>query len=268
MQDLRNDSIILVELDAILDTRLATLAKINPEAAVKTANDLRYYDRLIDDFVEVCGVTKEEFREAYKNRDVEVLQNSVMTEIILILNELTLKLEMEANDTPFVSNVIVELNVFPYQLDEDDRLAIAEAVMMRCGHSTEVKCVFYHPKEMTPQAIKNRYSGMFIYNFRDWMEHHVEAFKSFSMPRVTVMAPALFYDEIPSDDEFVKDGMRPEINAFQLSEVGAVELFALSLLPARHWCMARVKGHYEGDMGHVAPEPVREPLAPGTFTVK
>lgn len=267
MSDVRNDSIILVEIDALLDTRLPTLGKISSGAAVKASKDLRYFNRVIDDFEEICGVSKETFREAYRNRDVEILQASVLTEMVLVLNELTLKLEMQANDTPHVGNVIVEVNIHPYELDEDDRQAIAEAVAVRCGYHTEVRCVSYHHKDMTPEAIKNRYSGMFLYNFRDWMQYHVEAFKTTRMPTVTIMAPALFYDEVPGSDEFVKDGMRQDINAFQLSELASVEMFSLSLLPARHFSMARIKGHYDGEMGFTEPEEL-PPLQPDTFRVK
>lgn len=249
MEDHRAESIVLVELDALLDTRLPTMGSISPEAAVEASKDERYFNRLIDDFTEINGIGKDAFREAYRRRNAEIVHASVITEIPFILHELVLNLEKEKRDTPFVSRVKVEVNIYPYEFDEEECDLIALAVMSRCGHETEVKCVRISPQELTPTICKSRYSGLILYNFRDWMEHHLEGFKQVKMPRVSVMAPALYYDEVPKDDAFVGDGIAEHINAFQLSEVGCIELFALSLLPACNFSMARIPGHY-------APKPV------------
>ncbi len=256
MQDDRGDSIVLVELDALLDTRLPTLGSIHPQFAVKASEDKRYYGRIIDDFTEICGVDKHQFRQTYEARSMDILRASLITEIPFILNELVTKLEREAIDTPFLSRVKVEINCYPYELDADEKEGIALAVSARCGQEAEVSCVWLTPEQMTPAFLKMRYSGMFIYNFRTWMEKQMKAFESVKMPRFTVMAPALFYDEIPGPDEFAKDGIAAEITAFQLTEVGLTELFSLTLLPAANFSMARVPGYFKGAPIEKAPEPV------------
>lgn len=233
MPDDRAPSLVLVELDALLDTRLGTLHSMNPEFAVEALRSSAYFTRVIDDFTEICGVGKDEFREAYSRRGMEQLVASTITEIPFILAELTMKLEAEIIDTPFVSDVIVEINCYPYELDEEEQSIIANAVSCRLNKDTLVRCVYKAPETLSPSYVKGRYGGMILYNFRDWMDKHVEAFKNVKMPRITILAPALYYDEIPSKHEFTKDGIRPEVNAFQLSEVGLVEFFSLSLLPAQ-----------------------------------
>ncbi len=245
MQEHRPPSIVYVELDAYLDTRLASLAMISPAAALECKGDRRYFDREIDDFESICGVTREAFRNAYSRRDVECVQNSIITEIPFILNDLVLKLEKEAIDTPFLSRVIVEVNCYPYQFDEETRDAIALAVMARSGIETEVRCVYLPMEQLTPGFVKGRYSGMILYNFHDWMKHHLEAFHKTKMPRVSVLAPALWHDVVPSPEMWTSEGISPHITGFQLSEVAAVEMFALSLLPAANFSMVRVPGHYK-----------------------
>jgi len=259
MEDHRAESIILVELDALLDTRLPTMGLISPQAAIDASQDERYFNRLIDDFTEVNGIGKDAFRQVYAKRDADVVRASVITEIPFILHELVLNLEAEARDTPFVSRVKVEVNIFPYEFDEEEKDLIALAVMSRCGIETEVRCVRIAPQHLTPQFCKGRYSGLILYNFRDWMEHHLEGFKQVKMPRVSVLAPALYYDVVPSDDAFVGDGIAEHINAFQLSEVGCIELFALSLLPSNNFSMARIPGHYTPKP---APQAPREEVRP------
>lgn len=236
---------ILVELDAILDTRLPTLGKINPTAAVRASQDPRYFDRVIDDFSSICEIDKTMFREQYAARNNDTVKASVITEIPFILHDLVLKLEQDTIDTPFISRVVVEVNVFPYEFDESDSMTIELAVMARCGVETEVKCVRYTPQQLTPSFIREQYSGLILYNFRDWMQHHLVEFGQVKMPRVSVLAPALYYDVVPSKSEFQKEGIVETIDAFQLSEVGTIELFALSLLPAANYSMARIPGHYK-----------------------
>jgi hypothetical protein len=266
MKDHRPPSVILVELDALLDTRLPTLSLISSKAGLECAQDPRYYDRVIDDFEPICGITKDAFRALYQKRDAEIMRSATITEMPFILNDLVSKLELETLDTPFVSRVIVEVNIYPYTLDEEERDLIALAVMARCGGGTEVRCVRFAANVLTPAVVRERYSGLILYNFRDWMQCHLEAFISVKMPRVSVLAPALYHDVVPADNVFVEDGIAGHITAFQLSEVGCVELFALSLLPAVNFSMARIPGHYTPK-----PMPVAERVeieVPTDFTVK
>lgn len=242
IKDDRPPNRVFVELDALLDTRLATVSRLSEEAALTCLNDDRYFSREIDDFTDICGIGKEEFRKAYKQRDVRTLEASIMTEVPFIVAELTHKLELDVIDTPFASEVIVEINCHPYVLDEEEKEAVAMGVASRCGEDTKVVCVDIPLDQLTPGLILERYSGLIIYNFRDWMEVQLEAFKSTRMPRVSVLAPALFYDEIPKPDEFTRNGIAPNVSAFQLAETAAVELYALSLLPAINFSIARIPG--------------------------
>ncbi len=268
MEEHRPPSIIYVELDAYLDTRLSSLAMISPAAALECKGDPRYFDRVIDDFEELCGVTRQAYRNAYSRRDEDCMRNAVITEIPFILNELVLKLEKEAIDTPFLSRVVVEVNVYPYKLDEESRDAIALAVMARAGIETEVRCIYMTPEQVTPTFVRGRYSGMIIYNFREWMECHLKEFDRVKMPRVSVLAPALWHDVVPSAEAFTGEGVSSHITGFQLSEVAAVELFALSLLPAANFSMVRVPGHYQPKAKVDVPIEDITPAAPSSIIIK
>ncbi|QVD49399.1 hypothetical protein LUCX_329 [Xanthomonas phage vB_XciM_LucasX] len=238
------ESVIYVELDALMDTRLPTLGLISSQAAVEASTDPRYFERVIDDFEPICGISKDTFRTLYAKRDTEILKASVITEMVFILDGIVRQLEEEARSTPFISRVRVEVNYYPYVLDEGEREMIATAIMARCGVETLVELIRLDPSVITPTRCRDRYSGMILYNFHDWMKHHLKAFESVKMPRVTVVAPALYYDVVPASDAFVEDGLSEHITAFELARVGMVEMFALDLLPAANFSMARVPGQY------------------------
>ena len=247
IKDDRPPNRVLIELDALLDTRLATLSILDPQAAIDCLKDERYFSRIIDDFSEICGIDRERFKEAYARRDTQTLEASTMTEMPFILAELTMKLELDVIDTPFASEVVVEINCHPYALDDEEKAIIAKAVGLRCGDLTRVVCVDLPLEDLTPQHVVQRYSGLILYNYRDWMASQLENFKKHRMPRVSVLAPALCHGEIPAPDEFTRDGIAEGISIFQLAEVGTVELYALSLLPAINFSIARIPGL------HVAP---------------
>ena len=231
---------ILVELDALLDTRLATIARIHSESAVQLLTDDRYYERVIDDFEPMVGVTKEAFRLAYAERNVETLANSRLTNIPMILNDLIARMERESTTTPFVESLEVHVNVWPYEMSNEERDELAMAVMAFAGIQTLVHTVSFRPEVLTPVFVKSRYTGLILYNFREWMRHHLEAFKKHVMPRVTVLAPALFYDEVPKREDIAGEDMREDLNPFTLSEIAMVEMFNLSLLKAEFFSLLRL----------------------------
>lgn len=247
IRDDRPSSTVLVELDALMDTRLGVITQLDDEAGLKCIQDERYFSRIIDDFSEICGISREVFREAYNKRDIRALEGGTITEVPFILAELTMKLGAETLNTPFVSEVVVHVNCYPYVLDEEEQEIIASAVAARCLEETRVMCVYIAPEHLTPSHILEHYSGMILYNHREWMEHHLEAFKTARMPRVSVLAPALYYAEVPDKDEFTRNGIAPHINGFQLSELATTELYSLSLLPAVYYSIVRVPGVHMPD---------------------
>lgn len=238
-----SDSIAYVELDALLDTRLGTIAKYSPQAASRAIRDPQYFDRVRDDFTDLCGLDMEKFKELYAARDEEVLTAATMTEIPFVLERIVRELEMDSIDTPFVGRTIVEVNYYPYKLDAESLSNLQLGIMARAGLQTEVKMVYITPKELTPTFVRGRYSGMIIYDLRGWMERHLEEFGRVRMPRVTVMAPALYHstEDFPQE-ELRNEGLHENVTPFILAELALIELFSLTLLPAFAFSAVRLDG--------------------------
>lgn len=237
------ESIAYVDLDALLDTRLGTIAKYSPEAAKRALSDPNYFDRVRDDFTELCGLDMESFKQLYAKRDEEVLAASTMTEMPFVLERIVRELEQDSIDTPFVGKTTVEVNCYPYKLDSESLKNLQLGIMARAGLQTEVRMVYIEPAKLTPTFVRGRYSGMIIYDLRGWMELHLEEFKRVKMPRVTVMAPALYSttEDFPME-ELYAEGMSENVTPFILTEVGLIELFSLTLLPAFAYSIVRLDG--------------------------
>lgn len=230
---------IYVQLDALLDTRLAVISKLNPEAAVKLLTEDAYYLRQIDDFEELTGITRSAFQEAYAKRDVEILQNSRITHIPMMLYELISKMEQMETDTPFVEDLQVHVNYWPYVLSDDERYQFELAISAYSGIETPVRLFSQHPMELTPRHIKQTYSGLILYDFREWCSYHITALENVHFPTITVIAPALFHDKVLKPEEYLTDEMRPDITAFQLTELAFLEKMQLQLLAPQLFSILR-----------------------------
>lgn len=221
---------VLVSLDALLDTRLATVSRLDQQAACRLLQHPDYYTRQIDDFASLCGIDRERFAAAYAQRDVETLKRSLITHIPFMLHELMRHLELSEDDTPFETALGLDVNVWPYELSEAESDALTLAVMVRAGHQTIPRVVRIAPEALTPARIKSEYSGMILYDLREWLQHHVEAFAAIPCPRVTVLVPALFHERIPEPEEYLTEGIRRDVSPFELTRLGAIEMVGLDFI--------------------------------------
>ena len=224
---------IYVELDCLLDTRLATLSRIDPQHAVKAVQDPRYYNRVIDDFTEICGVGVAEFKEAYAKRDVVTLQASLMTQVPIMLNELVKKLEAESVETPFSKGVEVEVNYWPYKLSAEEIDGLQLSIMYYSGIQTLVKMVSIPQDKVSLRYLKARYTGAFIYNLSEFLEARGVELTEVVMPDFPLIAPGLWKDRVPAPEEIVSEGISPDIVPFRFIEMSLTTNFQLSMIPAK-----------------------------------
>lgn len=232
---------IHVQLDALLDTRLGLMAILDPQGAVKMATSEDYFARVNDDFSKYSTITDAAFKEAWEQRKAEVLRHSIKTHIPIMLHELITRLEIQEETTPFHQSPELEINVWPYtDLTEEEREAIRLAVLYHGGIQTIPEIVCFPPQELTPRKIKREYSGLVLYDLRDWLQHHLQDFVKCPCPTVTVLAPALFAGTPPDVDQIVDDPeFRSGVSAFSMTELACIEFFQLNLLDVKYFSLWR-----------------------------
>lgn len=187
---------LLVELDALLDTRLATVSMVNPDAAIAVMDDT-YRERQFD----VFSYLYPEFDDAaylqrYARRNWETLKNARPTVMAFILAGICQRMGAEiATGSPTLTSAEVHINCYPYDLTGEEQDLICVAVQKRCGFDIRVTAVFIPHYELNTHRIAgDEYSALILYNFKDWFEcvFAKPDPPPREIPSVTVYAPLLY----------------------------------------------------------------------------
>ena len=141
---------IYVDLDALLDTRLGTIAKINREVAAELATSDDYRNRVIDQFT---GIDTDAFKREYAARDEETLSLSMMSEAVAFIGSLIKDLFLQSKATPFYDAVTLTINTSPYVLDDDIKTEIGAAVAHWTLGLAAIDVVCISEAELTPTPV-------------------------------------------------------------------------------------------------------------------
>ncbi len=207
---------ILVELDALLDTRWGVMSKLNTEAG-KALVVPEYYSRASDNFEQFQSlVSHATFKEAYAKRDKTALIGSVLTTMNFVLGRLIASLESEKVDnSDRIESVTIIINTYPYLLSENEQQAVKLAVGARCGTFSKIEIDYIPLNEISIPFINvNKYTYLIIYNFIEWATLNLgeSLFNSTEdIPHVKVIIPAMFDPDQPIPTE--KDLVDHEGNA-------------------------------------------------------
>lgn len=230
---------LLIDLDAMLDTRMGTLVGMDVNIS-KVLPIATYRNRTKDDWTELTGgvVTTEMFNEHYAKRDIKTLRNSVITGLIPIvityIDSLTARFFRGVN----VKSVSIDINTYPYTLPGP----IAEAfknclrVLVPTYVSVGIGCV--SPEEMTPDFLKNNYSGWVTYEFHPWLEMHQDALLVRPINEVSVIIPKLFINELGDGVDMFND-----MDKHGLLEMTMEDFIHIEHIPASDFCFVIPKSH-------------------------
>lgn len=227
---------ILVDLDSLLDTRLGTIEKMNPEAANLLFCGKAYYEREIDDWETLTGglISNEAFKAEYAKRDKHTLELSRPTNILTMLHKITRELDMARITAPDIEHIKVSVNCYPYEFTESERKAIATLVFSYCSLGTDVTTTSLSLADITPTLMQSDYDGVILYDFDGWFTHHCTELNTVLIPRNAMFAPALYvkdpkemFDEMPEELK----GVSP----FSMMEIAFVERLSLELLRAKEF---------------------------------
>lgn len=230
MADLKqNDfSTLLVDLDSLLDTRMATLFRMGEENAMK-AIELGWHERPSDI---LPGIDEEAFKKAYAERDRLTLKEALMTPVAQLIKEFAQRTVENTLNSPFHYRPKIIINVHPYKLDDNEVKVIADMVKHVVVDLAEVNIVDLHPSLITPTYVKTLLSMMVMYDYMPWLEMHCASkeFEKVTVPDVTLLAPRLWLKkpdrQLEADENPFKDTMED-----------AAPLIGLVLLPVSIFSM-------------------------------
>lgn len=229
------DKTLLVELDCLLDTRIATVSSLNSRAAVDLLNK-RYSERVMDDFESLTGggVTNEQFRKKYAERDTDILKDSRPTRIIYLLQKIVMDLLNQKHCGPEVTSVTVAINIFPYKMNMSEREALITSITTMLHLDADVVIVELSLDKLTPTLLKDNWDATIIYDFNMWFTLHADELDTVTLPRNLLFAPALLISEIKDPNDLKVEGLE-DVGPFALLEMSMVDRITLELLAVKEF---------------------------------
>lgn len=187
------DQNILCEIDALLDTRLPSLARCKPEAAAMMVQLKSYWERLSDDFeTHTKGLVRNKwYRQRYAERDTDTLRGALATNMCLSLTKIFAELCDQRINSPLVSDVKLTINFYPYVLTEEEKEAYLTSISVFTNNEVKLESAWLSPNEITPNLLDADYSAYILYDFNEWMSAQLKRFYDKGIPTVTVFAPAI-----------------------------------------------------------------------------
>jgi hypothetical protein len=222
-------STLFVELDALLDTRLAILTSFGEEA-LKFNLTKNYFSRKHDFFI---GINQEEYKIKYLNRDKSILKNSLSTELRNVINQFIQKTLLNRTTTPYQFLPKIIVNLYPYQLEEKEKQIILSSIIAMTHDLAPIEIVYLPYLEITPMYVKKNLSVLILYNYLEWLElqSKLNNFPKTICPEVTLLGPCIYFI-LPNNHTNTSE------NPFGAIEHIASPLISLKLLPIHVFSIA------------------------------
>lgn len=200
---------IYVDLDSLLDTRLATVAFIDPQIANDLLEDpsYGYRNRVHDDLGLLHpDLDNDEFHYHYNNRGVETLMLAGPTEIAWFLSSVVHKLVVDMINTPLLEELEVVINTWPYELRENEIRDLIHAISVYLGSGVNISVRHFPHTQLYPATIKNEYGCVVMYPFADWLENmatKMQTSPNSRTPEINYIVPALYRSgfELPTEED-------------------------------------------------------------------
>lgn len=181
---------IWVELDALLDTRIGTLS-VMIDGNVDDILRGKYYVRETDQFSLLSDmINDDEYVNTYTKRDKDILKSSYLTHMVFFLKEFISRANKGIIDAPMADRVVMDINVYPYQLSHAERELLDKVLCAHVG-IIEINIFSVSPIMQVPNYFKGTYQAVFMYNYLSWFNLHHNNLLKHPIPDVAMYIPKL-----------------------------------------------------------------------------
>lgn len=221
-------STLYIELDCLLDTRLAQLYSYGEEYA-EAALMNGYLERLEDKFP---NVDPEQFSLDYKNRTKTLLQHALMTPMVELVADFVNKTQLNYINSSLETTPKVVVNTYPYDLTIEEQKILLIGLYTHINPECPIEFIHESMEDITPSKVKSDYAVVVMYRYDRWLEHHSETgdFAKITCPDVALIAPRIFFHGLP-DQETVGLAQSMKMDIFDMVETTCGLLIHLSLYP-------------------------------------
>lgn len=197
-----------VSLDALLDTRIATINKVAGETGLELVKDW-YHTRTSDKFNRKgTELTQTAYDAAWAARDEDTLTRTRMTFVPQYLMHLVSRYNTSHGMPIMAANYKITVNVWPYKLPEERLVQLREIMETFTSGAAEIVIDNVDPADLTVAYLKATYSLCIMYEFNTWLNMHKEEFTKTQMPGTVILAPELYLSDVP--DELIEKAKKTE----------------------------------------------------------
>lgn len=237
------NEVILIDLDVLLDTRLAALFATDWDWTIEVLKS-GYRDRVTDSWNDIRpGLDVNKYLEIYNNRDEELLKTAKLTgfmsNLLSIVKLYQIDLACNSDTTQSVTFVI---NTYPYRLNQAVEYRLIEAVKQYIGSVVDTK-ITHEPlsKLSIGYMVGLGYTQYVLYSLSDWCEHHFTNEDNFENMagkyNFAVVAPRIARPLVVEVEQELRERNLTEEDPFELTRVVFATMMDLSFLPAESFSL-------------------------------
>lgn len=184
----RKSQRVLIQLDALLDTRVGTAYRMG----ATDIDWLGYFDRTHSKVWEFFGLEEEAFKDTYLKRNLETLELSMATELYRQLSFVMRNKLVLAAGSPLHERPEIVINYWPYNLPSATVELFKQMVVETLSDVAKmrVNAVYMAPERITPKFLKEGFSDMILYDLSEWLELAGQHFAECPIPDIAVCYPA------------------------------------------------------------------------------
>ena len=222
---------IYISLDALLDTRMPVLEGLG-DGVLLGALENGYFTRTVETF---HGVEKEVWDKAWKERTRDALTGAVVCRTINFVNEIIIKLNSEAKHAPYHTGPKIFLNIFPYEMSEEEIEALLVGVSGATRGACDIQVVNMSYEELTPVWCDENVAIMFMYEHNEWLDIQHEAFAKKPITGVSLIVPGIYFVRAPTTEE-LREALRNRMHPMREVEMLASVWIALKFQDIELFC--------------------------------
>lgn len=243
---------VLVELDCILDTRIACIAILSAAHAAEILSS-GYFERQSDEFWKRVPIQESEYKALYNNRgsNPAVLENSHLTMFTaLMLKDMVKGLLEEMVTSPFSTGFTFVINQYPHELSPEECQGMKQCLYDIVGVEFSIDFVRLSPEQLTPSLIENEYCMLTMYDYEAFIRAQGEAMCRQPIRTTKLYCPAIFNFRVPSLED-MQEFQRLQVDPFSEVRLIASPMIDLEFLHISNFSVLDIKAILE-------PEPVSE----------
>lgn len=217
---------VIVEIDALFDTRIGLLLQHKPHFYDRLNFDA-YRKRLTNTWTYQIGWDMDEFHGLWKNRTVDALYQSRPTDLLEegLWGALEDRLVVAAVSMPEEKPVIT-INFYPYDLSQEEKEEFTK-LFIEYHPGFSFKYGSWSPKSLNPTYLRKHWDAMICYNWYDWIEANAENLKN-RIPKFQIYYPALLHPD--TSKEAIDAIMQEKTNPFHPSKTFLAEYVGVNPL--------------------------------------